>query len=136
MMQNMRLEDDHWCFVCGKGNNSGLKLDFEIKDGKSRAVFIPDKRLQGFKNIVHGGIISAVLDEAMGKLAFAIGLNTVTAKLEINLRKPTIIGEEYAAYGEIVEETEKKVIAKAELKKKDGTLVADARGLLIKVKKD
>ena len=114
------------CFVCGKNNPHGLKLNFTFKDRKSNVVFIPEKRFQGFKNIIHGGIISTVLDEAMGNLAFHLGLNAVTSKLEVSLIKPTIVGEKYFAQGEIVEERGRVVHAKASLSHENGQKVAEA----------
>lgn len=131
----MKLEDDKYCFVCGKDNPIGIKLDYKIEGRTFKAEWVPDKKLQGFSNIVHGGIVAALLDEAMVNLAFKIGLNAVSANLNINFRKPTIVGEKYILFGEIVEEHEKKVIAKAELKKEDGVLVAEGSGVLVKISK-
>ena len=65
----MNLEDDHYCFVCGEENPSGLHLKFSANKGKIQTEFIPRKIHQGYKNIVHGGIISTLLDEAMVKAA-------------------------------------------------------------------
>ena len=131
----MNLEDDKWCFVCGKENPHGIKLDYKIEGRTFKAFFVPEKRFQGFTNIVHGGIVATLLDEAMVNLAFKLGLDAVSANLNVNLRKPTIVGEKYYLFGEIVEEQEKKVKARAEMKKEDGTLVAEATGVLIKLRK-
>lgn len=61
----MKLKDNNMCFVCGTKNKAGLKLNFEVKDEIIKAEFIPDKRLQGFEGIVHGGIVAAVLGLAV-----------------------------------------------------------------------
>ena len=76
----MELIDDNYCFVCGKKNPIGLKLDFSF-DGKTiKTDFIPQKEHQGYFNIVHGGIISTLLDEVMVKLAIEMGMPSVTAQ--------------------------------------------------------
>jgi acyl-coenzyme A thioesterase PaaI-like protein len=121
--------------VCGKENKDGLKLDFEIKGRKSHAEFVPDERFQGFEGIVHGGIVSTVLDEAMGKLAFMIGLNAVTSSIKVDLKQPTMVGKKYVVSGEIVEELEKIVKAKAILTDEDNNLVAQAEAVLVKIRK-
>jgi len=131
----LKLENDHMCFVCGEKNNIGLKLNFETKNRKTSAVFIPKKEHQGYRDIVHGGILSTILDEAMTRLGWQLGLNTVTAKIEVNFRKPAHVGEKLFLEGEIIDEKEKKVFAKSKLMKGDGTLIADAEGILVKLKR-
>ena len=59
------------CFVCGDKNDIGLKLDFYEKDGKARAEFTPEKKFEGYKDILHGGILSSLLDEVMIKSILA-----------------------------------------------------------------
>ena len=85
----MKLIDDNYCFVCGKKNPIGLKLDFSF-DGKTITTeFVPQKEHQGYFNIVHGGIISTLLDEAMVKLAIEMGMPAVTARMDIRLQDGT-----------------------------------------------
>src|SRR5262245_4874414 len=58
------LEDDAMCFCCGQKNPIGLKLEFhETPDGRMGTIWIPRKEHQGFKDIVHGGLVATVLDE-------------------------------------------------------------------------
>ncbi len=132
----MKLKDTHKCFVCGKDNEIGLKLIFVVENKKIKAEFIPDETLQGFEGIVHGGIITTVLDEAMVKLAFILGLNAVTSKISVELKYPTIVGRKYFITGEIIEEQEKIVKAKAGLENEDKKLIARAEAVLVKVKNE
>ena len=80
----MKLEDDSISFVCGTKNNSGLKLEFLLnKEGRSISTeFIPQKMHQGFKDIVHGGIIGLILDECMVNLAWRLGMHAVEGECE------------------------------------------------------
>ena len=64
-----KLEDDKHCFVCGEKNPNGLNLTFSFREGKVVTEFILHKTYQGYKDIVHGGIISTLLDESMVKAA-------------------------------------------------------------------
>src|SRR4030065_586627 len=98
----MELIDDNYCFVCGKKNPIGLKLDFSF-DGKTITTeFVPQKEHQGYFNIVHGGIISTLLDEVMVKLAIEMGMPAVTAHMDIRLRKALDIGKKITVQAEIL----------------------------------
>lgn len=133
-MAKINLQGDNKCFVCGKENPDGLQLDFLInrEDESITAEFTPTKTYQGFVDIIHGGIITTVLDEAMVKLAFELGINAVTAKMEIKFRKPVFSGENLKITGRIVKKDKKWIEAEATAHK-DETIVAEAKGLLIKV---
>jgi len=133
IVSNMQFINNNKCFVCGKDNPFGFKLDFVLDGRILRSEVFFDDRFQGFKGIVHGGIISTMLDEVMVNLAVRLGLNAVTANLNVNLRKPAIINKKYFLVGEIISEKGKKVFSKAELKDADGNVVADAEGLLVKL---
>lgn len=130
----MKLEDDNYCFVCGKDNPIGLNLIFKI-DRKSRTIkteFIPTKPYQGYKDIVHGGIISTILDEAMVKLAIGLGMNAVTATMDIKFRKPLFVGEKIIVTANIQSEAKRLIEASAKAIKDDGTIIAEGEGKLMR----
>ena len=126
--------DDGHCFVCGPKNPVGLKLDFSFDGQTVSTQFIPRKAHQGYKNIVHGGIISTLLDEVMVKLAIELGMPAVTAQMDIRLRKAVCVGEQITFIAEIRERTRKLLIAAAKAVTSDNEIVADAKGKLIRVK--
>ncbi|RJQ50178.1 MAG: PaaI family thioesterase [Nitrospiraceae bacterium] len=129
----MELIDDGYCFVCGTENPAGLKLKF-IFDGRTiRTEFVPKKEHQGYYNIVHGGIISTLLDEAMVKLAIESGMPAVTAQMDVRLKKALNIGEKITVQAEIVRDTKRLLTAYAKAVTIDGVVVADATGKLMKV---
>jgi uncharacterized protein (TIGR00369 family) len=129
----MEFADDGYCFVCGPKNPIGLKLDF-LFDGKTvRTDFIPQKEHQGYMNIVHGGIISTLLDEVMVKLSIEMGMPSVTAQMDIRLRKALNIGEKITVSAEILESTRKLIVAYAKAVTDDDVIVADAKGKLVTI---
>ena len=75
---------------------------------------------------MHGGIIAALLDEAMSYASLFAGLDTVTAKMEMRIRCPIPIGEPLSITGNIAKKTRKLVEAKAAISLKDGTIAAEA----------
>lgn len=80
--------EPHHCFACGPANARGLKLTFvRTQDGAMVSEWIPDADLEGYPGIVHGGIVSTVLDEAMAKVAAAAGGQALTAELRVRFRQ-------------------------------------------------
>ena len=128
------LADDGYCFVCGPKNPIGLKLVFSF-DGKTiKTDFIPRKEHQGYVDIVHGGIISTLLDEVMVKLAIELGMPAVTAQMDIRLKKALKVGQKITVTAEIIKDTKKVLTSYAKAVTDDGVNIADATGKLIKVK--
>jgi len=133
--------DDHYCFVCGEHNREGLRIKFEYPEpGRCRAVFIPDRRFQGWKDILHGGIISTLLDEALahayGGQARGAGEAAVTAELAVKFRKPVKIGESVVLEGRVVSASGRVIEGESTLSDESGTVLASATGKLIKPKKN
>jgi uncharacterized protein (TIGR00369 family) len=116
------------CFVCGDKNDIGLKLEFYEKDGKARAEFTPTKNFEGYKDILHGGILSTLLDEAMIKSILAKEILTVTSQIEVKFKRPAIIGEKLIVEGKIAGERGRLILTEGKVFKEDGTVVAEAKG--------
>src|SRR2546430_11187676 len=55
------------CFVCGHRNPYGLHLFFRLDQNTIVADFQPREEHQGFPGVIHGGIVAAVLGEALGR---------------------------------------------------------------------
>ena len=113
------------CFGCGQDNPIGLKLNFKWDNKIARTEFTPSKSHQGWSGIVHGGIIGCLLDEAMTYAPYFKGLDCITAKMGLRLRRPALIGETLIITSSITKQTRKLVETKAAVSLKDGTLVAE-----------
>lgn len=131
------LRDNHRCYVCGKENPAGLGVDFEIHN-ESRAIsakFTPSERYQGYEGIVHGGLLSTLLDEAMGKLTVSLGIPAVTVELMVTFKSPAAPGEELFISGRLTKETNKLIQAEAKIER--GTvLIAEAKGKLLRIDRE
>ncbi len=132
-----RIPGTDGCFVCGRpeGKNSrSLGLDFFWDDENFNvaALFEPDSTWCGYEGIVHGGIISAIVDDAMGK---AVSRRTCkmgfTAILSMKYRKNLTIGRQYTLNAFTTELKGKRVKAKATIKDERGNLYSEAEGLFI-----
>ena len=131
-MKKLVLEDDGYCFACGPKNSSGLRLGFRNENGRTRAAFIPGKLHQGFKDIVHGGIITAVLDEAMVKAVLSEGVEALTAEISVRFRSPLLTGDRSVVEAEIKNMGKRLIETSARLMKSDGTVVAEAEAKLLR----
>src|SRR2546427_11868207 len=61
----LKLPHTKSCFVCGLNNPLGLKLDLETDGQIVSARFTPRPEHVGFRETIHGGVISTVLGGAM-----------------------------------------------------------------------
>lgn len=129
---NKTLEDDHFCFVCGEKNPSGLHIQFNLHDGKVYAEFIPQKIHQGYKDIVHGGILSTLLDEAMVKVALLQGMPAVTAEINVRFKNSLLIGEKAIIEAEILQINKKIIETSSTVKKIDNTIIAKGYAKLLR----
>lgn len=89
----MEFSYDHMCFACGNQNPQGLKLKFEVEGEKVKTVFVPKPEHQGYPGLMHGGLITTILDEVMARCVNLLGLQGVTARMELRFREGVPIGE-------------------------------------------
>ena len=130
----MDFLDDGMCFACGKDNRGGLQLKFiRLDDGRIRTEFTPPKKFQGFKDILHGGIMATLLDETMIHLVFGRGEKVVTARLEMKLRKPAKIGEKITITAELLSDSGRRIELAAEAKDPSGELLAEGKSTMVRV---
>jgi uncharacterized protein (TIGR00369 family) len=130
----LRLEDDKWCFVCGTENPSGFRLRFEHPEpGVLRAKTTFKKDHQGYKGVVHGGLVSALLDEMMVNLAWVEGRPSVTAEITVRLLKPTAVGQTVHLEGRLLTPEKRVIRASAEARSEAGELLASATATLVRI---
>jgi acyl-coenzyme A thioesterase PaaI-like protein len=84
-------------------------------------------------DIVHGGILSTLLDEVMVKLAIELDMPAVTAQMDIRLKKALGVGQKVTVSAEIIKDTKKILTSYAKAVTDDDVIVADATGKLIKI---
>ncbi|MCJ7813884.1 MAG: PaaI family thioesterase, partial [Candidatus Atribacteria bacterium] len=104
---------------------------------KIKAEFIPESKHQGFKGIVHGGILFSILDEIMGRTAM-ITKNVMTMTVEINIkyRKKALIGEKIIFTARMTKDLGRMIEAQAEARSEDDILLTEAKGKFITISKE
>ncbi len=84
--------EPHNCFACGSLNAHGLQLSLHLEDARSWTQLTLDERFEGWQGIAHGGIVSTILDEVMAWALVAEDNWGVTARMQVDFRKPVPIG--------------------------------------------
>jgi len=134
----LKLPHTKSCFVCGLNNPIGLKLDLETDGRIVRARFAPRPEHVGFKETVHGGLISTVLDETM---VWAVGVRTkrfaYCAELGVRFFKPVLPNQEFVAVAELVAIRRGKLFeTRAELRNSREEVHASATGKYLPIQGD
>lgn len=123
----MKLLGDKMCFACGKDNPISLGLDFQlVAEDRAAAEFVPQDVHQGYDNLMHGGLVSTLLDEAMAQVIYLNNIKAVTAEMRIRFKKPVRIGKKIEITGILSESRGKLIKTEAYLRDEDENLLAKA----------
>lgn len=102
--------------MCGDHNPMSLRLKFEPgPNGDVSASFQGNALLQGYEGILHGGVISALLDSAMANCLFQRNIAAVTAELRVRFLLPVPYSARLDLRAWIIEETNMLFKLKAEI---------------------
>ena len=131
------VRSDHACFGCGDDNPIGLRLRFTPSGEGVKASFIPSAEHQGFRDVVHGGIISTVLDEAMASATAYAGIWAVTGEMRVIFRQPLRVGDPTFVTARVVATRGRLVTTAAELARDhDRSPIATASATFLRVNAD
>ncbi len=122
-----------WCFACGKDNPKGLHLQFEwLGDTCYQTVFTAGREHQSYDGLVHGGIVSTLLDEVMGGYVYEkTGQPAFTARLEVRYRQPTPVGVPLTVAAVVEKQRGRLYEMKSSVKLPDGTVTAEAQARVL-----
>ena len=123
------------CFVCGRENPVGLKLEFHASEDEKevRAYLTIPEAYQGYPGVVHGGIVSTILDEVSGR---AVMLHEgedrfmATLRMAVRFRHPTPTETPLTAVGWVEQLGGIGARVAGEIRLQDGTVTADCDSLL------
>jgi len=110
------------CFVCGSDNAQGLHVDFHA-DGPDgcRAQYMARAEHTGWPGIVHGGLLFALMDEALAWALMYADLQGVTARGEFRFWSPARVGTPLVVTGRLASRRGKLVQARAEIRAANGS---------------
>lgn len=127
----MIVKNDTHCFACGEDNPIGLKLKFTPIPNGVETLFTPCDLYQGFQNIIHGGIVATLLDEAIAWACRICGVDAVTGELTVRYKRPLIANRCVKIVGMIDKNKGKILYGSAQIIDQDGNLIATATAKMI-----
>ena len=124
---------DSSCFACGPQNANCLQLRIRANEYGVHALINPPQWVQGYSNIVHGGIIATILDELAVWAAFKKGFKSVTAELSMRMKRAMRIDSEYTADAKVITTKHRLIHAESRIMDRHQNLIASATVKLLKI---
>jgi uncharacterized protein (TIGR00369 family) len=121
---------DTHCFGCSPTNDVGLKMKFLAgADSVISHLNVP-RHLCGWSNIVHGGIVSTILDEVMSWSTIHLLKRVVlTTSITVDFIKPVFAEMDITAHGRVLERiNDREALMEGTLFNRDGEVCARSRG--------
>jgi acyl-coenzyme A thioesterase PaaI-like protein len=120
-------------WVHGLRNSTGLHLQYDLEDDANayagvRVVseWTPGPDHVGFPGFVHGGLLSAVLDDAMGRSTAIFKKWVVTGRMNVRYRSGAKVGQPLRLEAWITRMSRRLMTANSQLLSAEGELVAEA----------
>jgi len=131
---------DNYCFVCGKDNPRGFKIEVRYSEAELSAeteMAIP-REYQGWAEVIHGGILATLLDELMAHAVWRFAGPGLTLGMEVRFHKPLKPGEAIRVRGVLNTPNGSRRQAEAEIIRiADGQRIASGKSrFLLLEKKD
>lgn len=90
---DLRQQHHPDCIVCSPDCAHGLRVAFALDGRLAVGNFDCAGRYEGYPGMLHGGVISSLLDGAMTNCLFLHGVVAVTAELVVRFRHPVLLGK-------------------------------------------
>lgn len=120
------------CFVCGTPTVHNMGVTWYARDDGAVVTEVTlTEAQQGPPGYAHGGASAALLDEAMGAAVWRAGYTVVAVNLEVEYRRPVLLGEPVHVEGVVVETEGRAVRTRGEICLADGTVAVVARGIYV-----
>ncbi|MEA1972323.1 MAG: PaaI family thioesterase [Candidatus Cloacimonadota bacterium] len=121
------------CFACGQDNPIGLKLIFDYKEDYCIAEFTLNQNYEGYPGIIHGGIVSTILDESMAKIILTTTQKAVTVEMKTKFRQMLESNKIYFVKAKITKERSRTVQTESQIFDKENNIVAQASAKFFKI---
>ena len=126
---------DH-CFICGEKNVAGLQMRFyETPDRQCVGIFTGRPEHCSYPGRMHGGVISAILDETVGRAAELENPGTfgVTTTLTVTFRRPVPLGVELCCVGWLTQNKPRMFEGVGKILLPDGKVAAEAKAVYMRL---
>ncbi len=123
------------CFACGMENPIGLKLQFVRKDEEMICKFCLDSRYEGYPDIVHGGILSTIMDEAMAKILLDEDITAFTVNINVDFLRQVNVDKEYTVTSRINKRSSRLFLCSGEITDTENNICVKAESKFLKPRK-
>jgi acyl-coenzyme A thioesterase PaaI-like protein len=134
LLDNAAWGFDSNCFVCEPANPRGLRIPFAYDDESQlvTAAFTLGPELSGVPRYVHGGVVLAILDEAMAWAAIAVaGRFAVVHQTATTFDRPVKVGRPHRVEASVQAADDATVTTRASVHDGEGRRCADAHARLV-----
>lgn len=119
------------CLACGTGNPQGFRLRFHPDDTGVTAETVCRAEWVSWRGLIHGGVLSTLMDEAMGWAVAQDGWTGLTGRLSVRLLRPVAPGQRLVVHAWVASYRRHVAKACAELLTPGGIRVAGADALMV-----
>ncbi|MBT8059656.1 MAG: PaaI family thioesterase [Xanthomonadales bacterium] len=135
MLQH-KQPNSEMCFVCGRSNPVGLYMQF-YDDGELEvhSEFTAPAHYQGYPGVVHGGVLAAMLDEVVARVAMIGDPHhfMMSVKLQVLYRHPVPVETPLRVVGRILRLRGRLGKAEGRILLPDGTVACESQMTLADV---
>lgn len=124
------------CIVCGMENPAGLHAPFyEMEDETVITLFKYSDIHQSYPERTHGGLITTILDELIGRAIWIYEPEVwgVTATINVKFRKPVPLNEQIKGIGKIIENKSRLFKGIGRIESMNGEVLAEAEAVYVKI---
>ncbi|HOO72160.1 MAG TPA: PaaI family thioesterase [Spirochaetota bacterium] len=129
--RKIRNLQNHNCFGCSPHNDKGLRMEFYADDDVVFTQIQVPAHCCGWDNLVHGGVISTIMDEVMSWTAiYRLKSFILTKTMTVDFLRPVLIGKNLRAEGRVLEvKSDREAVIEAVLLNDKGRECARSRAL-------
>ena len=125
----VRQPNSDFCFVCGRKNPNGLYMTFyDNGHNEVYSEYSVSELYQGYPGLVHGGVVAAMLDEVVARVAMIGDPHhfMMSVKMEVKYRRPVPTETQLQLVGRIVRLRGRLGKAVGEILLPDGKVAAES----------
>jgi uncharacterized protein (TIGR00369 family) len=122
--------ENHNCFGCSPVNKSGLQMAFYTNETAVYSKVTVPEHLCGWNNLVHGGVLTTILDEIMSWSAiYLLKRVAMTKSMTVDFIKPVYVGNPLKTEGLVLEKKGKhEALMEGRIYNQDDVCCASATG--------
>ena len=121
------------CYACGEKNELGLHMHFRREAERTVCDYTPAEYQQGYPGRMHGGVVTAMIDEAMGWAVYHAAAWAATARLSVRFRQAVRLDRPLRIEAWVTRDRRRLLELRAEVRDADGMLLAEGDGSFMRL---